>query len=461
MCKDCQRSSRWHRSRRSESSASTADMFKVLVKDLWALRLQSVQSKISYESETDTETPSSHLFTSQSESDSDAASRPSKGGRQKDAIPGEAIPTLIETLSFAYIGMLLLRVPVTVADVHKWANDGELLYYRASREVPLGMRERLPGRYQELLEPQDLLQAEALHRCILERLAIWQKDHGMAVPRLNTPLVLYRWMRDLALPIETFAATQRLMRTLSIELDFWKPTKVGANVVLRYPEVQLMAVLVVSTKLLFPYDDLERYPRSATDLSALALDWDGWVKLHKDDDGCRNGQRQLTFESAFDFSESDCLEAANDQLDTYLDWCEGNIANEDVRERGRAGRDADFRRTLFKMFPLDPKQPKHKPNLQSATEAEVDNRDGRTRNMLRPKQVRDAIEEERGVERAGSSYRRWRTPNDLVEPMKTLYEIAAKLAGSSIDSMVQAVFLTERKVQRHEERLRKDVRSKQ
>ena len=57
--------------------------------------------------------------------------------------------------------------------------------------------------------------------------------------------------------------------------------------------------------------------------------------------------------------------------------------------------------------------------------------------------------------RAGSFYRRHREVQDLEGPLKLLYELAAELAGVSLEGLTKAVFLTERKLQKHEEQLRK------
>jgi RNA polymerase I-specific transcription initiation factor RRN7 len=341
-------------------------------------------------------------------------------------------------------------MPVTVADIHEWINDGKFLYYRASREVPLGMRERLPPGYQALLEPQDLLQPESLHHSILDMAVLFNKDVGMAIPPLNVSLVLYRWIQSLMLPLEIFAATQRLARLLEVDLSTFIASKASKNIVLRYPEAQLMALVVVATKLLFPFDDVERRAYEPTDLSSLSLDWDAWVKLHKPESDKSAEQPQLSFHQAFQFSESDCLSAADERLDAYLDWYEENVASEEVRERGRARNDAEFRRTLFQMFPTPARQ-----SMESndKTPADVNRLPDAHGTLLRERVVQP--QESKNVNRIGIFYRRFRTVEELSGPATLLYESTAALACLSVESMVQAVFLTERKLQKFEEGLRK------
>ncbi|KAK1092593.1 hypothetical protein LTR48_004050 [Friedmanniomyces endolithicus] len=166
------------------------------VRDLWALRLQRLRTRVSYDSDTETDTQS-HFFSSQSEGEASASDESARSRKHR----GKKID-----------GTLLLREPVLVADLHRWASDGELPYYHASNNVPLSMRERLLAVYQELLEPKLLGKPEKLHNHVLGLMRSFATEFGMALPPINHPLILYRWMRKLALPIEVFAATSRLAR---------------------------------------------------------------------------------------------------------------------------------------------------------------------------------------------------------------------------------------------------------
>jgi RNA polymerase I-specific transcription initiation factor RRN7 len=380
-------------------------------------------------------------------------------------------------------------------------DDGALLYYRAGREVPGNLKERLPGEFQVLLEPQTVLKAPGLHRKILELGTLLSAEFGMVLPAVNHPLLLHRWMQDLALPIEVYAATQRLARLLGVDFTLHLEGKTSSNRVLRYPEVRLMALLVVSTKLFFPIDDIDRYPLSANDLSVLQMDWPAWVASHSskktfeggdDSDGSNDDNNKIetiakpsmTFPEGFKISESDCLAMGDAELDRYLDWYEENLASENLREHGRAGRDADFRRTLMRMFPT---QSPSRPTVAASAGASVDDGEGRdedTNNLAnttqRLRQVQQNLRlkkfivssgdknggrrnegegEDEGnnnidIARVGSFYRRHREAKELEGPTRLLYTKAAELAGVSLEGITAAVFATERKLQMREERAR-------
>jgi RNA polymerase I-specific transcription initiation factor RRN7 len=445
-----------------------------------------LQGRVTYDSETDTE-GQSQVFSSQSEGES-AGSQTTRGSRRRRQAKTDGAINLSETLVICYIGTLLMRIPFTVVDLISRVDNGELLYYRAAKEVPGNLRERLPGEFQVLLEPQTILQASSLHHRILDLCVLLNAEFGMVIPAVNHPLILYRWMQALTLPIEVYAATQRLARILDIDFTLQLGGKTNSSRVLRYPEVQLMSLLVVSTKLLFPIDDIDRHPVSANDLSALQMDWQEWAVAQGPlvDDGdesdiIQNSKHDtapdLTFPEAFSISESDCLAMGDEELDRYMDWYQHNLASENIREHGRAGRDADFRRTLMRMFPT---QSAPRPTVSSTAgeskgsgagagegedtslarqASDTTQRLRRVQQALRPKKIAVSAVGDDGqrdeVARAGSFYRRHREAKELDGPARLLYTKAAALAGISLESMTKAVFATERRLQMREERARK------
>jgi len=428
------------------------DELETLVRDLWALRLQKLQTRVSYESETDTE-GQSQLFSSQSEAETTDTEATRRSRRRKDGRTS-GTPSILEIVALDYVGVLLLREPVTVADIYSWVNNGELLYYRAAKEVPLGMRERLPGTYQHLLEPNILKQPQKLHQAVVDQLSILSTGFGMVVPSINIPLVLYKWLRQLALPIELFSATQRLALILEIDFSFTPSAISDSNVALRYPEPRLMAILVMATKLLFPMDDTERHSSVATDLNALSMDWEVWSKQQSRGRDENKDERPMGFDETLALSEQDVLSLSDDKLDQYLDWYESHMASEDIRERGRAGKDADFRRTLSRLFPLSGAQAGSKDSPDELRESEArTNRLRQTQGALRPKTIVRLGEDD--GERACYGYRRFRSVAELEHVSRLFYDRAAELAGLSIEAMIRAVFAIELKMQKVEERRRR------
>jgi RNA polymerase I-specific transcription initiation factor RRN7 len=460
---------------------------------------------VTYDSETDTE-GQSQVFSSQSENES-GASQTTRGSRRRRQAKTDGAINLSETIVICYLGALLLRLPCTVADLISRVDDGALLYYRAGREVPGNLKERLPGEFQVLLEPQTVLKTTNLHRKILELGTLLSAEFGMVLPAINHPLLLHHWMQDLALPIEVYAATQRLARLLGVDFILHVEGKTSSNRVLRYPEVRLMALLVVSTKLFFPIDDVDRYPLAANDLSVLQMDWPAWVASHSlraddshggNDDNDNNisrnkteTARSMTFPEGSRISESDCLAMGDTELDRYLDWYEANLASESVREHGRAGKDADFRRTLMRMFPTqsssrptaatsasesssnltstDQGRGEDTHNLAATTTTTTTTTTQRLRQVQQNLRLKKIVvsggggnedeehpnQRDNDIARVGSFYRRHREAKQLDGTTRLLYTKAAELAGVSLEGITAAVFATERKLQMREERARK------
>jgi len=89
-----------------------------VVRDLWALRLQIIKHQ-DKEAPEDTDTEFQQLFSSQAEvSEEDDGSAREMKKREKN------LPTLIDSLSLCYLGMVVLRIPVSLGDLHKYALEG-------------------------------------------------------------------------------------------------------------------------------------------------------------------------------------------------------------------------------------------------------------------------------------------------------------------------------------------------
>ncbi|WPG97290.1 Hypothetical protein R9X50_00006400 [Acrodontium crateriforme] len=424
---------------------------ETLIRDLWAFRLQSLQpGSLTYDSDTETDGRSnsqSQLFSSQSEGEASNASQQKKRTRNETRMA----PSLLETLSLIYTAMLLSRIPVTLADIHSWAGQGDLLFYRAAKAVPLQMREKLPATYQELLEPQDLGPPERLNRKTLNLLKMLSTKPGMAFPPINHPLILYRWIRALSLPIEIFAATKRLAKLLNVEFTYSLDQTTHPRLrILRYAEPRLMALIVITTKLLFPFDDKTtlRFARSLTDPSALSLDWTTWLQTHSSP---TPDPSPLPFTKAISLSESDAIALSPKALDAYLDMYETTFATAQVRTHGEASRDADFRRMLFRLFPAEREEDAHLPTPAFEPSG------AETRRL---ESVQMALHR-RGIERdappgrrMGAAYRRFRTVRELESfcresgtAEERFYSLAAGVAGVGVEDLVRGVFFFERRLQ--------------
>jgi RNA polymerase I-specific transcription initiation factor RRN7 len=409
------------------------------------------------------------VFSSQSEGDStDDETKKRKRNHFENSYP-----RVIDGVCLCYLGILLLRLPVTAADVYAWISDGQLLYYRAIKTVDMTMKSRLPGRYHSLLDPQHLLKPETLHTTIQSTITMYGRSFGMDVPATNHHVFLYRLIQDLALPLEVYAATVQLASMLQINFSYEPDslTNARSSVVLRLAEGKLVAILIVATKLLFPFDDIVRRPRHATDLNTLGMDWTKWSQARRTaaED---NESNDLTYDQATRTTEDDILQMSNDKLDQYMDWYEKVFIDDDLRETGRAGKEVEFRRTMFRCFPItrpdyghDPRPNQNDDGKEESSAAMPEHRFEMQENnkkkmiqavqaSLRTLQTTPESAMNSHVYRAGSFYKRYRQPEDLTGHAKEFFEEAAKVVGLSLESLILAVFAIERKVEAWEQRAR-------
>ena len=149
---------------------------EAIVKDLWSLRLPLIQQKFveSQPDVTDTEGDESSggerkLYGSQPQDGETAG-----GTDDEDDMPGgqrkteKSYPSLVDSLALCYMGMMLLRLPVSlgemyeyvsysgvssfIADESSWAKSEELPLVRPLRLIPPEMHWRLSPRWQVILE---------------------------------------------------------------------------------------------------------------------------------------------------------------------------------------------------------------------------------------------------------------------------------------------------------------------
>jgi hypothetical protein len=74
------------------------------------------------------------------------------------------------------------------------------------KEVPKDMRSKLPAHFYSALEIRAPLKGAALHGTTLELVRFYNLQFEMVFPPLNSPLLIYKHVRDLGLPGMFFPA---------------------------------------------------------------------------------------------------------------------------------------------------------------------------------------------------------------------------------------------------------------
>jgi RNA polymerase I-specific transcription initiation factor RRN7 len=100
-----------------------------------------------------------------------------------------------------------------------------------------------------------------------------------------------------------------------LEIDFAYPISQNRQFDVSYPEIQLMSLIVVATKLSHPFDDVVRHPESDSDPTTVKIDWSKWqeIMLDKPHEGLKRGDE-------IHVKDVDVALMSEKQMDDYMDW---------------------------------------------------------------------------------------------------------------------------------------------
>ncbi|EOA86215.1 uncharacterized protein SETTUDRAFT_110134 [Exserohilum turcica Et28A] len=253
---------------------------EALVYDLWSLRIAQLEDKIA-SNEDPSSNPQSQSQVFNTLESGDDATDTEKGHvssmmRKRDRRLSTA-PNLNDCVLLCYLGITTLRLPFTPGDLYAWVADGKLAYCRAIKLLPLAMRDRLPPTYRANLDPIAPLTYTRFYRTLTDLQTSYDADHGILWPPLNFSLLSYRYLRELALPLELYAATKRLGDLLGY--DFAPHYEGKKRLGIRHlPEAQLVSCIIVCIKILYPFDQEQRQWGLSTQHTMTAMNWDVWCK---------------------------------------------------------------------------------------------------------------------------------------------------------------------------------------
>jgi RNA polymerase I-specific transcription initiation factor RRN7 len=244
----------------------------MVIFDLWALRVAQLSEKIA---SGDQESESQSQVYNTLESEDDDTTNHERGtistpkGRDKKL---QGTPNLYDCLALCYLGISTLRLPMTPGDIYAWVTDGKMAYRRAIKLLPLAMKDRLPSSYHAVLDPQTMMSYKRFYTTLTNLEISFEKEHGVQWPALNVQLLLFRYLKELALPLELYDATLRLGDLLGYTFAFRYDGRQNLGV-RHLPEAQLIGCLVLCVKLLHPFDKVRRAPHSSSEPTAVLMNW--------------------------------------------------------------------------------------------------------------------------------------------------------------------------------------------
>ncbi|PSS02114.1 hypothetical protein BD289DRAFT_422602 [Coniella lustricola] len=409
---------------------------ETVVRDLWDLRIRNFAGlkKVAAAEESDANMDSGtdgELFSSQAGSESDASTATTRTAasraRSWTSEPGQEwnLPGLLHCLALCYLGCLSLNLPVRIGQIYGWAKNDQLPFLEAIDILPHDMVSRLPGSYHRALTVKHTsFRGGELHQEILELVLEYHLNFGMAFPPINTPLLIFHYLRELALPAEVYVHVRAMSRVLGF--DFTLGINKQRYKLLDHPDILLVASVVFATKLLYPFDEKSRRPFNYRDPSSLQVNWSKWRELMRDLDGNTLERRDIN-----KLEVEDVWTLSDEKIDDYLNWYEETRIKPKTETQ-----------ELRELFPLSI-QPR-KPSSLSLTDDQIDERLQAAQGYI------ESVTPAAGgwILRAGDDHAVYRSSEDLPEAAQAFYGKAAELSGLSLGRLVRAVDTLERLVSR-------------
>ncbi|KAI0415443.1 hypothetical protein F5X98DRAFT_346487 [Xylaria grammica] len=422
------------------------DDFTELVRALWALRVRNLPlrqrgegkgSSTGKGDESDGAT-SSAWFSSQSEtgesSDVDLSDA-TTATWAPDARRRWKLPKLIDTLALCYLGCLIRRLPVSTGDFCNWVQKGDLEFLATLNQIPRNARDRLPPEYHRALEVRDHLSAGRLHNTVQQLVISYKVNFDMTIPPLNYVPIALRFITDLVLPVDVYIAVKHIGEILKTEFSY----PIGGKRIrtMDNPEILLASLVVVSTKLLYSLDGVERPPISQQDPRRTKIDWRKWQKLtaEKPAEECTNLPRGEEYKVTAD----NILTMDKTKLDDYMDWFERMwLCDGEPRTPERV-------RSLFEQKRSSPvtNQPI---NPEENRGDQIEKRYERLAQSIGP--VVPVVESTKNEETEPRNLCPiWRRETDLPDAAKVLYSKTAQLAAIPLATLVRGAAQVERQLE--------------
>lgn len=225
-------------------------------------------------------------------------------------------------------------------------------------------------------------------------------------------------------PAEIYVHVRAMTRLLQLAFTFHMNKK--RFKILDHPDVLLVACIVVSTKLIHPFDGQERVPVSYRDPSSLQIDWNKWKELMRDPDSEGMERRDM-----HKVQPEDAWLMTDRKIDDYLAWFEQTQIQPSKETQ-----------ELKEFFPLQ--EWTHRPLRNGLTEEEIDERLQTAQSYI----MSIAPSASGWLLRMGEDHVVYRSTEELPDTARAFYSKAASLAGLSLTKLVKAVGSLERSVHR-------------
>lgn len=334
----------------THGSVNVSPELWTVARDLWTLQLSKLVHRLDED----------NLATNESEVEARPTSTDENADSEKEIIDAGLRPKLWDTITLIFVSALLTRLPITLRKIYELIRAEELPFIRAIRHVPIEMSSRLPPQYKHALDTLTIPAPRDLYQAVWRTLKQFSSDFGMEFPEINWRIILFHWIQHLGLPIEVYITVKDLANHLEYEFRYELPigsaashaseTRTHRKSPIAMAEVKLMCLMIIATKLLFPFSDIAGRNK-AKGHPALRLEWSEWHRIHK------NHQESLQHNSTsvntpakhIEIRDEDILKLSPDELDSYMDWYQNSFTTSEAVLKTQK---TTLEKSILDMFPL-------------------------------------------------------------------------------------------------------------
>jgi RNA polymerase I-specific transcription initiation factor RRN7 len=289
---------------------------------------------------------------------------------------------------------------------------------------------------------------QQLHTDISDLATMYHHSFGISLPPLNHGLLLYRYIEDLALPLEVFSATRRLAQMIDSDFHYVSSKDARRRKGSAFPELQLISLLVITVKLLYPCDGITRHARSTQEPAAQKMSWKTWQAVRQNLDIQPPGSG-IAPGKLVDVHESDVFNMSRPEIDSYMRWFQKTW----VREP-RPGTEDSLHREIVNMFPLQSPDPtleqssRQRERQRSKIITQNAQATSKSIRFQQPVTDQEAKDQQIRVKRPGESYAIFRKEEDLSKSARAFLVGASEVACTTIGDLLIAVGQVEARVAR-------------
>ncbi|PFH62716.1 hypothetical protein XA68_12394 [Ophiocordyceps unilateralis] len=454
------------------NSKGLCEEMETVVRDLWDLRIRGSSFLSSTEDEGEME-----IFSSTPQPAEDRVAWMPRARAQRwdpERGAGWPMPRLPETIALCYLGAQLLRIPTRQVDLLNWANDGGMPYKTVFRDLPREMQERMPNPYARALKLplRDSLTGEELSRTVMDLGLSYHLNYDMVFPEPRHVPLLVQYAKSLALPVESVIATKRLAALLGSR--FHIPARNSRILPLDHPEIHLVALLVVATKLLFPFSDCQQSIKGHGNSYLPRFDWDAWRRsmpqpptegdLRERGPGCEiatpNQVAQMNDKKFKEYLAHDFSRCLDDRFENPLSELFASNDASEFKPSGAEYPEADAHVEAHKLSsepPLDEVDVLKEEARQflsqtfeqpagELNDAPVPGAAQPLRQTSGPPPKPEQIKSAETVTPGNTLYSAFRSVEDLSEMAAAFYRAAGDAAGITLDLLVRAVYAQEQRL---------------